>query len=414
MRDGQADNAAQRVAVIGGGPAGLMAAEVLSAAGLSVTVFERMPSLGRKLLIAGRGGLNLTHSEDFDAFVARYGVASLWMRPMLEAFPPAALKAWAEGLGQALFTGSSGRVFPTAMKASPLLRAWQDRLRRQHVTIRLRHDWQGWTPAGELVFATPDGVQRYRVDAVVLAMGGASWPKLGSNGAWADMLRAEGVAVEPFRPANAGFVVPWSERFRTRFAGEALKPALFRFGGRELRGEAVITAYGIEGGAIYALSSLLRDAIARDGEAVLAVDLKPGMAAEAIAARLESSRSGESLSNRLRKGAGLAPLGIALLHEGHGAGLPRDVDGLARAMKAVPIRLTAMQGLERAISSAGGVALGEVDAALMLRRRPGVFVAGEMLDWEAPTGGYLLQASFATGVAAAKGVLLHLGDKKTN
>ncbi len=397
------------VAVIGGGPAGLIAAEKLSAQGCRVTVYERMPTFGRKLLIAGRGGLNLTHSEPFDRFKTRYGEAVGRLSPYLDAFPPEALVAWAEGLGQPIFTGSSGRVFPKALKASPLLRAWLARLVEQGVSLRPRTEWLGWDETGALSFRdqSPERAPE-RPDAVILALGGASWPKLGSTGAWAETLGARGVEVAPFRPANSGFAVDWSEPFRARFAGAPLKTLALSFEGRTVRGEAVIAGYGIEGGGIYALSAPLRDAIARDGRAVLTLDLRPDLTEEQLAQKLARPRGGQSMSNVLRKAAGLSPVAVNLIREANGGGLP---DSLPKAIKRVPVVLTAARGLERAISSAGGVAWSEVDESLMLTRLPGVFVAGEMLDWEAPTGGYLLQACFATGVAAAKGVLAQHADR---
>ena len=395
-----------RVAVIGGGPAGLMAAEVLSAAGASVTVYERMATPGRKLLMAGRGGLNLTHSEPLDAFLSRYGEAAGWMRRILDGFPPAALIAWAEGLGQPTFVGSSGRVFPKSLKASPLLRAWLARLEKQGVVLRLRHDWRGWDAKGDLVFRAGDReIVEARPDATILALGGASWPKLGSTGDWVRLLGGRGVALRPFRPANCGFVVGWSETFRQRFAGSPLKPASFTFDGRTIRGEAVITAYGIEGGAVYALSSALRDAVEAAGNATLEVDLGPDLSIERLTEKLGRPSRGQSLSTFLRKAANLSPVSINLLREAHGTTLARDAAGLAAQIKKVPLRLTATQAIERAISTAGGVALGAVDETFRLKAMPDVLVAGEMLDWEAPTGGYLLQATLATGVAAAKAVL---------
>jgi len=385
------------VAVIGGGPAGLIAAETLSAHGAAVTVYDRMPSLGRKLLMAGRGGLNLTHSEPLEGFKARYGAATGRLGPFIDALPPEALIAWAQGLGQPTFVGSSGRVFPKALKASPLLRAWLRRLEDQGVAFQTRAEWLGWDETGALRFRDLPPV---RPDAVILALGGASWPKLGSTGAWADILQARGVEVAPFRPANSGFAVAWTPLFRERFAGTPLKPLTLSLGDRTVRGEAMVTAYGIEGGAIYALGAPLRDAIDRDGQAVLTLDLRPDVSEAQLAERLARPRAGQSTSTFLRKAAGLSPVAISLLRE---AGpLP---DNLAAAIKALPLTLTAPEGLEHAISTAGGVAWDAVDDKLMLKALPGVFVAGEMLDWEAPTGGYLLQACFATGVAAAKGVL---------
>ena len=396
------------VAVIGGGPAGLMAAEVLSAAGLSVAVFERMPTLGRKFLMAGRGGLNLTHSEDFERFVGRYGGGSDRLRPMLAAFTPADLVAWAEGLGQATFVGSSGRVFPKALKASPVLRAWISRLEGQGVALNLRSTWTGWNDAGDLSFETPDGPRAVRPRATVLALGGASWARLGSDGAWAPWLAARGAEVAPFRPANVGFSVAWTDVFKERFAGAPLKNIALSFEGHAARGDALAASYGLEGGAVYALSAALRDAIAARGSATLEVDLRPDIALEQMTARLSKPRGGQSLSSWLRKAAHLSPVEIGLLREAHGVALPVAPDALAAAIKAAPIVLTGTQGLDRAISSAGGLSF-EALSGLELRNAPGVFVAGEMLDWEAPTGGYLLQACFATGVAAARAVIERLG-----
>jgi uncharacterized flavoprotein (TIGR03862 family) len=397
------------VAVIGGGPAGLMAAEVLSAAGLSVAVFERMPTLGRKFLMAGRGGLNLTHSEGFERFTGRYGAASERLRPVLNAFTPTDLVAWAEGLGQETFVGTSGRVFPKALKASPLLRAWIARLEGQGVALNLRSTWTGWNAAGDLTFEMVDGPRAVRPRATILALGGASWAKLGSDGGWAAMLAARGVAVRPFRPANVGFTVAWTEVFKERFAGAPLKNIALSFEGQVSRGDALAAGYGLEGGAVYALSAALRDAVAAQGSARLAVDLRPDVSEAQLTARLSKPRGGQSLSSWLRKAAHLSPVEIGLLREAHGVALPVAPDTLAAAIKAAPIVLTGTQGLERAISSAGGLAFEALDG-LELKAAPGVFVAGEMLDWEAPTGGYLLQACFATGVAAARAVLTRLGS----
>jgi uncharacterized flavoprotein (TIGR03862 family) len=395
------------VAVIGGGPAGLMAAEVLSAAGLSVAVFERMPTLGRKFLMAGRGGLNLTHSEDFERFAGRYGAAGERLRPMLEAFTPADLVAWAEGLGQATFVGTSGRVFPKALKASPLLRAWMARLEGRGVTLNLRSTWTGWNAAGDLTFETPDGSRAVRPHATILALGGASWAKLGSDGAWVSLVAARGAEVAPFRPANVGFTAAWSEVFRERFAGAPLKNVALSFEGASARGDALAAGYGLEGGAVYALSAALRDAIQARGSATLEIDLHPDVSPAQLTARLSRPRGGQSLSSWLRKAAHLSPAEIGVLREAHGVALPVAPDALAAAIKAAPIVLTGVQGLERAISSAGGLSFDALDG-LELKAAPGVFVAGEMLDWEAPTGGYLLQACFATGVAAARAVVERL------
>jgi uncharacterized flavoprotein (TIGR03862 family) len=393
----------KQVAVIGGGPAGLMAAEAMAQAGLRVQVFERMPSLGRKLLMAGRGGLNITHSEPLERFRARYGEAASWLAPHLDAFPPSALVEWCAALGQETFVGSSGRVFPKAMKASPLLRAWLNRLDNLGVRMALRSEWRGWDADGTLMFANGN---TFKADATVLAMGGASWPRLGADGSWTTLMPE--IEIAPLRPANSGFRIGWSEIFRQQHAGAPLKRIAINFNGETLRGEAVITADGIEGGAIYALSAKLREAIARDGEAKLFIDLRPDMALQELAEKLGGPRRGATLSNFLRKTANLPPVGIGLVQEAlHGGA---DKTQLSALVKAVPLRLTAPFGLARAISTAGGVALHELDDALMLRQRPGVFVAGEMLDWEAPTGGYLLQGCFATGLAAACGAIRWLSS----
>ncbi|GJE28061.1 TIGR03862 family flavoprotein [Methylobacterium organophilum] len=405
-----ADDGDDRIAVVGGGPAGLAAAELLAGAGLPVTVYERMPSLGRKLLIAGRGGLNLTHSEALPAFLARYHPAEPRLAAAIEAFPPEALRDWCEGLGQPTFVGSSGRVFPRSFKASPLLRAWLARLAGLGVSLRPRHRLVAWD-AEALTFATPEGAIACRPRAVLLALGGASWPRLGSDGAWVPLLEEGGVPVSPLTPANVGFTVPWSAHMAERFAGAPLKRVGFAFEGTRLLGEAVVTAEGIEGGAIYALSRPIREAIAREGAACLTLDLRPDLDRDTLAARLAAGKAGQSASNRLRKGAGLDPVAAALLREAHGVALPSEAKALARCIKAAPLRLTGPRPIARAISTAGGVAFAGLDARFMLRSRPGTFVAGEMLDWEAPTGGYLLQASFATGRAAAAGLIGWLGER---
>jgi uncharacterized flavoprotein (TIGR03862 family) len=384
-----------------------MAAEVMAEAGLAVTVLERMSSVGRKLLMAGRGGLNLTHSEDFDALLARYGAARPRLEAALTAFPPTALIAWCEGLGQRTFIGSSGRVFPTGLKASPLLRAWLARLGLLGVRIRTRQLWRGWDGAGGLCIEGPEGRSILAAQATVLALGGASWPRLGSDGLWTAYL--PDIAVRPLRPANCGFAVAWSQMFRSRFEGQPLKRIGLRFGDAALRGEALITRDGIEGGAIYSLSARLRDAIAADGPATLHVDLRPDLPAVALATRLDAPRRGQSLSTFLRKQAGLSPVAVGLVQEALHAGA--DGGSLAALVKSVPVRLLAPRPIARAISSAGGIAFDEIDESFMLRRRPGVFVAGEMLDWEAPTGGYLLQGAFSTGHAAGHGVLRWLREQ---
>ncbi|MBS9477861.1 TIGR03862 family flavoprotein [Ancylobacter sp. VKM B-3255] len=399
------------MAIIGAGPAGLIAAEVLARGGCAVTLYERMASPARKFLIAGRGGLNLTHSEPRETFLARYGAAAEWLAPMIDAFPPGRLQGWAEGLGIATFIGSSGRLFPESFKASPLLRAWLGWLDGLGVRLAARHHWLGWDAAGALRFATPEGEEAITVDATLLALGGASWPRLGSDGGWVPRLRGLGVEVAALRPANSGALIGWSDMFRSRFAGEPLKRIALTVDGATVRGEAMIDPSGLEGGAVYALSGRLRDVVARDGRAILTLDLRPDLSLERLAERLGASRKGESLANRLRKAAGLSPAAAGLLREGAGASgaLPSDPAGLAALIKHLPLTVTGMAGLERAISSAGGVSRDELTEGLELRVRPGLFLAGEMLDWEAPTGGYLLQACFATGVAAAKGVLARLG-----
>jgi uncharacterized flavoprotein (TIGR03862 family) len=393
--------------VIGAGPAGLMAAGVLAEHGVKVAVYDRMPSVGRKFLLAGRGGLNLTHSEDLERFLTRYGAAAPRLRAAIEAFPPAAVRAWCEGLGQDTFVGSSGRVFPKSFKTSPLLRAWLRRLGGAGVEFKLRHHWSGWDEQGDVLFDTPDGRVSVDADAVVLALGGASWPRLGSDGGWVNMLAEAGIAIAPLKPANCGFVVNWSEIFRERFEGQPLKRIELSFGGQSVRGEAIVTRQGLEGGGIYALSAPLREAIAASGEASLTIALRPDLTAGELLRRLEAPRHKQSLSTFLRKTVNLSPPAIGLLHEAIAATPNRfaemDAPGLAELINAVPVRLVGTAPLERAISTAGGISFNEVDEGFMLRRRPGVFVVGEMLDWEAPTGGYLLQASFATGVAAARG-----------
>ena len=381
------------IAIIGAGPAGLMAAEVLSAAGLRVDLYDRMPSPARKFLMAGRGGLNLTHSEPFERFMQRYGKAAPNLRPALDAFPPKALRDWADGLGAETFTGTSGRVFPKAMKASPLLRAWLARLDAQGVALHARHDWLGWD-AGQLVFAAPVGRLYIKPDITLLALGGASWPRLGGDGGWAGLLTARGVEVAALQPANAGFQVEWSAPFIEKFAGTPLKNIALAFAGREVKGEVMLTRYGLEGGAVYALGAPLRDAIARDGHASLILDLRPDLSDGQVVSKLGRASVKDSLGNRLRKTLNLTPAAIALMHE------TRAVD-----VKAVPLRLTAMQGLDRAISSAGGVRLDAVTPDYELKALPGVYAIGEMLDWEAPTGGYLLQACFSTAVTAAWAIL---------
>jgi uncharacterized flavoprotein (TIGR03862 family) len=399
----------QHVAIVGAGPAGLMAAEVLAQGGAPVTVYDAMPSVGRKFLMAGRGGLNLTHSEPLPAFFARYREAMPHLKAAIEAFPPSGLRDWSDALGQETFVGSSGRVFPKAFKASPLLRAWLRRLDSMGVRLALRHRWTGWDVQGRLRFQTPDGPHAIETRATVLALGGASWPRLGSDGAWAEILAAKGVKVSRLRPANSGFTVAWSDIFRDRFEGQPLKGVALTFGPHSVRGEAIVTRAGIEGGAIYALSAELREAIDTSRGATLRIALRPDLDMKGLIAKISAPRGKQSLSNFLRKTISLSPVAIGLLQEAakaSGTSLaslsPPD---LARLVSAVPLELTGVAPIARAISTAGGIAFSELDGDFMLRRLPGVFAAGEMLDWEAPTGGYLLQASFATGVVAGRGAL---------
>jgi hypothetical protein len=395
------------IAIIGAGPAGLIAAERLSAQGHAVTLYDRMPSSARKFLLAGRGGLNLTHSEPLDRLLTRYGAAQAWLETAIRAFPPQALRDWADGLGAATFVGTSGRVFPAAMKASPLLRAWLRRLEAQGVGLAAGRRWTGWDAEGALLFETAAGVERIRPDATLLALGGASWPRLGSDGGWVPLLAAREVAIRPLRPANAGFSVAWSPLMREKFAGAPLKRIVIRhrdvLGDRQAAGEAMLDPAGIEGGAVYSLSGPLREAILRDGRAAITLDLRPDIETQRLSERLAQRRKGETLSNHLRKAAGLSPAAIAVLRE-CAATLPQEPAALAALVKAAPLTLTGLFPIERAISTAGGIAAAEIDDGFMLKRLAGVFVAGEMLDWEAPTGGYLLQACFATGVGAAAGV----------
>jgi hypothetical protein len=359
-----------------------------------------MHSVGRKLLLAGRGGLNLTHAEAMPAFLSRYGAARVWLEPIIATFPPAALIRWCNGLGQPTFVGSSARVFPSSMKASPLLRAWLRRLAELGVRIRARHRWIGWQTGKTLAFETPDGMVLDRPRVTILALGGASWPRLGSDAAWATHLPG---LLAPFRPANCGFVVDWSPHFRTRFAGRPLKRLAVRFGPDTVRGEAVITENGLEGVAIYTLSGRIRDAIQAEGAVTIQLDLRPDLSLTVLRNRLGGPRRSQSLANTLRKQAGLAPEAIGLVQEALHMGA--DANYLPALIKSLPIRLVAAAPIARAISSAGGLRMDALDAHLMLRDHPGVFAAGEMLDWEAPTGGYLLQACFSTGFAAANGAL---------
>ncbi len=398
----------KQVAIIGGGPAGLMAAEVLSAAGHAVTVYEAMPTFGRKFLLAGKSGLNITHSEAFSRFAERFGASSARLRPAFNAFTPNDVRAWAASLGTETFVGTSGRVFPTVMKASPLLRAWLRRLEAQGAALKNRHRWIGFDGDGYR-FQTPEGEISVRPDAALLALGGASWPRLGSDAAWVTWLRQKGVEIRDLQPANCGFDVAWSETFRDRFAGEPLKSVSTTSDAGTFQGEFVVSKHGIEGSLVYAHSAALRDRLADEGEAALIVDLMPGRTAERLSRDLARQDIKASFSNRLRKGAGLEGVKGALLRE-----LVPDVNRmvpgeLAEAIKALSIPLLSPRPIAEAISSAGGISWDQVDGNFMLKPLPGLFAAGEMLDWEAPTGGYLLTACFATGRAAAKGIEAYLG-----
>ena len=390
------------IAIIGAGPAGLAAAELLSERGCRVVLYERMRTPGRKLLMAGRGGLNLTHSEPLEILLRRYGSMRPWLAPAIEAFPPDALRQWAEQLGQPLFVGSSGRVFPRAMKASGLLRAWLARLQSRGVVLRLGIAWAGWDEDG--LPRLEDGTA-IEADAVLLALGGASWARLGSDGRWAAPLARRGVALAPFRPANCGVRLGWSEAFAERFAGRPLKNLSLRHRDQVSRGDLMLTDRGLEGGALYPLSAEVRDSLEIGESVTLQLDLRPDQDHAALVGRLSRVHGRESLSNRLRKALALPPEAIGLLREAAGPTLPSDPVALATLVKSLRLRVTGLDDLDRAISTAGGIRREAVDRRFMLRAVPGTFAAGEMLDWEAPTGGYLLQASIATGRAAASGLL---------
>jgi uncharacterized flavoprotein (TIGR03862 family) len=393
----------RRIGIIGGGPAGLMAAEVLSARGHAVTVLEAMPTIGRKFLLAGKSGLNITHAEPLERFVTRFGAADERLRAALDSFTPGDLRGWAQALGTETFVGTSGRVFPTVMKASPLLRAWRARLEAQGVEIRVRHRWKGFAPEG-LLIETPDGQTTMAFDAVLLALGGASWPRLGSDAAWVEEFAEKGVGIAPLRPANCGFDVEWSAFFIEKFAGAPVKGVAARSNAGVIPGEFVISKTGVEGSLIYAHATALRDALEETGAATLVLDLAPGRTEARLAGDLARQGGKASFSSRLRKGAGLDGVKAALLRE-----CVADVSGmspevLAAAIKALPLPLVRPRPIAEAISSAGGVRFDAIDEAYMLTALPGIFVAGEMVDWEAPTGGYLLTACFATGRAAADGM----------
>ncbi len=395
-------------AVIGGGPAGLMAAETLLAAGIAVDLYDAMPSPGRKFLMAGKGGMNITHSEALEIFLSRYGRHTNALRPAITAFPPTAIRDWMLKSGIDSFVGSSGRVFPVGMKAAPLLRAWLHRLRSAGLRLHVRHRWIGWDAEGAILFATPAGEIAKNHPLTILALGGGSWSKLGSDGAWVSLLQRHGIDIAPLKPANCGFDVGWSDHFRDRNSGRPVKSIAARFSAEdglilERRGEIMITDTGIEGGLVYALSAGIRDRIDAAGSALLHLDLLPGHDAAFVAAEVAHPRGARSLSSHLQSRLGLRGVKAGLLREALSPDEMQNPEKLAAAIKALPLHLVAARPLDEAISSAGGVSFSELDENLMLRALPGVFCAGEMLDWEAPTGGYLLTGCLATGHAAGAG-----------
>ena len=399
--------------VIGGGPAGLIAAEVLARAGVTVTVYDRMPSVGRKFLLAGHGGLNITHTEDRDRLLARYGSSADRLTPMLAIFGPQDVRDWCAGLGEPTFVGSSGRVFPQAFRATPLVRAWSARLSELGVRIETRKRWTGWTDArGGLGFTGAEGgTIEVASDAAIFALGGASWPQLGSDGGWVGPFADRGVAVTPLRAANVGVRVEWTDTFADRFEGTPLKQvglAVRGHLGQSVRGDAMVTRTGLEGGPVYAIGVAIRGSLDAGGRCVLEVDLRPDLTVDQLTDRLRNRRPKDSGSTWLRRSIGLDPVAVALMRESSAGAIPTDAAVTAELVKAVPVVVSATMPIDRAISTAGGIAWSEVDESLMLHRLPGSFVAGEMLDWEAPTGGYLLQASFSTGVVAAQGALAWL------
>jgi len=400
--------ATPRLTIIGGGPAGLMAAEAACAAGVAVDLYDSMGSVGRKFLLAGKGGLNLTHAEPSVDFISRFGTRQKEVARWLDAFNAQALRDWAKGLGVDTFVGSSGRVFPADLKAAPLLRGWLRRLRESGVSFHMHHRWLGWQGDGCLRFATVRGEHMIKADAVIFALGGASWPQLGSDGAWVDSMTQLGAGLAPLQPANCGFEIPWSDYLISRFAGAPLKPVIAHWTDRHgvphaRQGEFVLTEYGIEGSLIYAIGAELREQIAEKGEAVLTLDLVPGYTQDILAERLAAARGKHSIGDWLRRRAGLDPYKSALVFERVDKSTLADPVALAAQLKALPLHLRKPRPIAEAISTAGGVQLESLDDSLMLRTRPGVFFAGEMLDWEAPTGGYLLTACFASGLIAGRG-----------
>lgn len=395
----------KNIAIIGGGPSGLMAAEIIATAGHKVTIYDAKPTVGRKFMMAGRGGLNLTHSESLENFTTRYFEASKWLAPHIKAYGPQELQKWCEELGEETFIGSSGRIFPRSMKASPLLRAWIKRLDNLGVIYRVRHYWEGFDGENLIFSDAEKKTIKVKPDATLLALGGASWPHLGSDGSWVSILSKEGVKISDLRPSNCGFVTKWSDFLTTKFAGTPLKSVAIKHKDCLHKGEMIITKQGIEGVAVYALSANLRESIKSEGKAVLNIDLRPEMSLLTLTQKLQI-RGKKSLSNYLRK-AGFAPVASALLNELiPSAQLAKSTpDMIAEYLKNLPITLTSTTNIDRAISTAGGISKKSLDKNFMLKTKPGVFAAGEMLDWEAPTGGYLLQGCFSTSVAASKGIL---------
>ena len=422
MSDSTTSARPRHAIVIGGGPAGLMAAEVLAAGGARVDVYDAMPSVGRKFLMAGKGGMNITHSEPIEPFLGRYGQRRADIAPLLDVFGPDALRAWLDELGVATFVGSSGRVFPTDMKAAPMLRAWLHRLREAGVQFHMRHKWVGWSapaPSGThgLRFATPDGEREVTADAVVFALGGGSWARLGSDAAWVPLMQQREIPVAPLLPTNCGFDADWTDYFRERYAGQPVKPVSIAVEGTDgsvqhRQGEFVVTSTGIEGSLVYAMSATIRDCLLADGEATIRLDLAPGLSAQRVIDEVTRPRGSRSMSSHLHSRIGITGVKLGLLHECMSKDDFTVAAKLAQAIKALPLRLTRARPIDEAISSAGGIPFEALDSALMIRPLPGVFCAGEMLDWEAPTGGYLLTACFASGLVAGRGALAYLQTRR--
>lgn len=399
-----------KVAIIGGGPAGLMAADVLIHRGITVDLFDAMPSLGRKFLMAGKSGLNLTHAEPVEQFLTHFGESRADIEQAIEHFPPDAVRDWAAGLGTETFVGSSGHVFPKSMKAAPLLRAWIRDLRAGGMQAHVRHKWRGWDERGDLIFETPAGKKMINAEATILALGGASWPQLGSDASWLPHLKDQGIDVLPFEPANSGFNHAWSDHFKERFAGAPIKSVALTAGDERLSGECVVTEHGLEGSGIYQHARTLREEIKRNGEAELYLDLVPDVSLDKVTARLSKPRGSKSFSTYLKKTVFLSGVKANLLRE-CAADQLGDIETLAKAIKRLPVKLTSPRPIDEAISSAGGIAFDAVDEGFMLKAKPGTFITGEMLDWEAPTGGYLLNACFALGRACGVATTKYLTSR---